>query len=120
MKTKITKNEKEATMITHAGKFHPDDVFSTAFLSKIITNPVVFRTTKQDIQSANAIIYDIGFGPFDHHGPNQKYYPDSSIKYCSFGLIWQKYGLNYLKQIKSANHELLFKKIEPKKKFLII
>lgn len=112
MNIKLTKNIEEATLITHAGKFHPDDVFSTVLLSKIVDNPVVCRTTNQDVKSDNAIIYDIGFGAFDHHGPNAKYRQESPIKYCSFGLLWQEYGHKYLKDIPSNNQDLLFKKID--------
>ena len=34
----ITNDIAEAKLITHAGTFHPDDVFSTAFLHKLFPN----------------------------------------------------------------------------------
>ena len=44
MPLKITKEIEKANLITHSSSFHPDDVFSTMFLSKIVENPVVCRT----------------------------------------------------------------------------
>ena len=80
---KITKEIKEANLITHSGTFHPDDVFSTMFMSRIIENPVVCRTNTPEEANQNAIIYDIGYGEFDHHGPNARMRNDE-LKYCSF------------------------------------
>ena len=118
MEIKITKNIKEANLVTHTGTFHPDDVFSTAFLSKIIENPILIRTGNAREVPTNAIVYDIGFGKFDHHGTNAKYRqePYQNIKYCSFGLLWEEYGLEYLKKLynDNINHEKLYKKIEEK------
>ncbi|MGN1337304.1 MAG: MYG1 family protein [Candidatus Coprovivens sp.] len=110
---KITKNIKEANLITHSGTFHPDDVFSTMFLSKIIKNPIVCRTNEPELASKDAIIYDIGYGKFDHHGPDAKWRTEK-IKYCSFGLLWKEYGNEYLNQIKTEDKEALFTGIEEK------
>ena len=113
MNIKITKNIKEANLITHSSTFHPDDVFSTVFLSKIIPNPVVCRVNNvPDDINKNALVYDIGFGEFDHHGPNAKWRNDK-IKYCSFGLLWEKFGKDYLKTI-TPDYETLWKTIDEK------
>jgi uncharacterized UPF0160 family protein len=98
---KITKNIEEANMITHTGSFHPDDVFSTAFLSKIIENPTVIRVANIDGEHPSKITYDIGFGKFDHHGTDARFRnePHEKIKYCSFGLLWETYSIDYLKKI---------------------
>lgn len=96
MNLKITKNKDEANLITHDGKFHPDDVFSTAFLSKYIENPCLYRIGVGPVENTNAIVYDVGFGRFDHHGPDAKRRPNSNLKYCSFGLLWTEYGKDYL------------------------
>ena len=96
MKLRITKNKDEANLITHNNKFHPDDVFSTVFLSKYIDNPVLFRINVGEVDAPNAIVYDVGFGKFDHHGIDAKYRPNSNLKYCSFGLLWSEYGKDYL------------------------
>ena len=113
MEIKITKNIEEANLITHDSKFHPDDVFSTVFLSKIIDNPCLYRTSIIP-EKTNAIIYDIGFGRFDHHGPNAKMRPESNLKYCSFGLLWEEYGREFLKKNKYDNIEEIFTAVEEK------
>ncbi|MDE5889290.1 MAG: MYG1 family protein [Bacilli bacterium] len=115
MTIKITKNINEANLITHDGKFHPDDVFSTMFLSKIVENPVVYRASVKDVpKEYNGIMYDIGFGKFDHHGPDARYREDSPIKYCSFGLLWEEYGHEYLKKINPIDENLLYNRIVEK------
>ena len=111
MELRITKKIEEANLITHSGTFHPDDVFSTMFLAKIIKNPCVCRTTKVEGNKSDAIIYDIGYTEFDHHGPDAKMRNDK-IKYCSFGLLWQKFGMDYLKLIECDDRQKLFNKID--------
>lgn len=112
MNLKITKNSSEANLITHDAKFHPDDVFSTMFLSKIIPNPVVFRASVRDVpKNDKAIIYDIGFGKFDHHGSDARYRKGSNIKYCSFGLLWEEYGYSYLDKIDTEDKDMLYQAI---------
>lgn len=114
MNIKITKNIKEANLITHDNKFHPDDVFSTVFLSKYIENPCLYRVGVGKVENApeGAIIYDVGFGKFDHHGPDAKKRPNTNLKYCSFGLLWNEFGLDYLKNNNYEYKEELFTAIE--------
>lgn len=112
MNLKITKNKEEANLITHDSKFHPDDVFSTVFLSKYIENPCLFRAPVGNVEASGAIIYDVGFGKFDHHGPDAKKRPNSNLKYCSFGLLWNEFGRDYLKKNKYEYTEELFSAID--------
>ncbi|MGN1371083.1 MAG: MYG1 family protein [Candidatus Coprovivens sp.] len=112
MKIKITKNKEEANLITHDGKFHPDDIFSTVLLSKIVEKPCLYRIGVGQVESEKAIIYDVGFGKFDHHGPNAKKRPNSNLKYCSFGLLWTEYGHKYLNKENYDYVEELYNAIE--------
>lgn len=120
MNLKITKNKEEANLITHDGKFHPDDVFSTVFLSKFIENPCLYRTGVGEVETTNAIVYDVGFGKFDHHGPDAKKRPNSNLKFCSFGLLWNEYGhafltkqnYEYTEELFNAIDEVLVKQID--------
>ena len=86
-----------ADLITHAGRFHADDVFATALLSIILDKDLTLSrvTALPEALSAKAIIYDIGCGELDHHqiGGNGKH--ASGIPYAAFGLIWRKYGYAY-------------------------
>lgn len=117
MSTKV-KNIK--TMITHAGVFHADDVYSTAFLYLCIekengktihdaiisithslshpdmadnTLPKVKRVYVVDdtIPADGVIVYDIGNGEFDHHQFYAKRRNDGT-KYAAFGLLFKEYG----------------------------
>lgn len=105
---KITKDINEATCVTHAGNFHGDDVFSTVFLEKYLGDITVIRLSSyQDDETKLA--YDIGYGKFDHHQAGYDKKRANGILYCGFGLLWQEYGLDYLKKIKVANPEETFK-----------
>ena len=114
MQIKITKNPEEANLITHNNKFHPDDVFSTVFLSKYIENPILYRIGVGEVNYPNAIVYDVGFGKFDHHGVDAKYRSNSKLKYCSFGLLWTEYGKDYLSKNNYEYVEELYSAIEEK------
>ena len=91
----------EVTLVTHAGTFHADDVFSTAFLKmyirhiggSIIDIRRVNTINEIDIDNSNddAIIYDIGYGDFDHHQENSPV-RENGIPYAAFGLLWRKFA----------------------------
>lgn len=110
---KITKNVNEANLITHSSKFHADDVFSTAFMSLIIDNPVVCRVNSvEENISPSAIVYDIGFGKFDHHQKEFDLKHDNGVKYASFGLLFKEFGLSYLNTIDSRYGEDVYLMLE--------
>nr|MBB1522542.1 MYG1 family protein [Clostridiales bacterium] len=90
----------EANCITHSGRFHVDDVISTIFLSKIIDSVILARVltiSNKDVK--DKIVYDIGLGEFDHHQKNRNGQRDNGIFYSSIGLLWKKFGKEYLKKI---------------------
>ena len=110
---KITKNISEANLITHSGKFHADDVFSTAFMSEVVSEPIVSRTNTigEDVRD-DVIVYDVGFGKFDHHQKEFDSRHDSGVKYASFGLLFKEYGLSYLEKIDSRYASVVYSMIE--------
>ena len=112
-KRKITKDPRKANLITHTGRFHPDDVFSTVLLSKLLKKPLIARVSSVENRNPNAIVYDIGLGIYDHHGKEAKM-RNEKIKYCSFGLLWNDFGRDYLKKVENENIEELFTIIEEK------
>lgn len=58
---KLTYELEEANCVTHSGRFHVDDVISTIFVSKIISEVVLLRTaTVKNKNMENKIVYDIG------------------------------------------------------------
>ncbi len=104
----LVKDINEANGITHNGTMHADEVFATAFLSLYFGNFKVARVSEvpKDI-STNTIIYDIGKGKFDHHQTDARI-RDNGIKYSSFGLLFEEYGLNYLKKLKLKNTKTIY------------
>ena len=74
-----------ANGFTHAGKFHADDVFATALLQ--IIRPDI-RITRGFVvpDDFDGIVYDIGFGMFDHHQEPREYRANG-IPYAAFGLL---------------------------------
>ncbi|MDE5539145.1 MAG: MYG1 family protein [Bacilli bacterium] len=103
----ITKDLTIAKYVTHAGNFHADDVFSTVFLEKLYNDITIIRL--KEYQDDNTkLAYDIGCGKFDHHQAGYDKIRPNGIHYCGFGLLWQEFGLEYLKKIKVSNPEDTF------------
>lgn len=96
----ITKNYDEANFVTHSGKFHADEVFSTILLEKIYGNINLIRLSEVEGYSVEEkIVYDIGGGKFDHHQQGGNGQRANGIKYAAFGLLWQEYGIRLLNNL---------------------
>lgn len=105
----LTNKIDEANCVTHSGCFHTDDIMSTIFLSKIIKDVVLIRLpSTENITLKNKIVYDIGFGEFDHHQKNRNGKRKNGIYYSSIGLLWKKFGKEYLKNLKISSIEKIF------------
>ncbi|MDD4849085.1 MAG: MYG1 family protein [Gemmiger sp.] len=75
---------------THGGKFHADDVFSTALLQLLRPDIQVTRGfTVPD--GFDGIVYDVGGGMFDHHTEPREARPNGT-PYAAFGLLWRVLG----------------------------
>ena len=95
--------------ITHAGRFHTDDVISTAFIKYFNPNIKIERVFEfESDESEDIIVYDIGFGDFDHHQDDRKV-DEEGNHYCAFGLLWEVYGRQYLQLYGFKNIEKAFK-----------
>ena len=98
----------EKTIATHNGKFHADDVFSIAALKNIFPAFKLVRTRDLELIGEADIVIDVGgeydpdTGRFDHHQRGGAGERENGIPYSSFGLIWQKYGL----EICQGNQEI--------------
>lgn len=58
---KLTDKLDESNCVTHSGRFHVDDVISTIFISKVISEVILLRTAKlKNKNLENKIVYDIG------------------------------------------------------------
>lgn len=95
----FTNSPQKATVITHSGVFHADDVFSCMLLKKLFNTIIVHRTSdyKEELSNPNAIVFDIGGGKFDHHQTVGSKKRNNGVRYSSFGLLWKEYGIQLLK-----------------------
>ena len=83
-----------ACAFTHGGKFHADDVFSSALLLYI--NPEIHITRGNKVpDDLEGIVFDIGRGPFDHHQKDSRI-RENGVPYAAFGLLWEVLGKEIL------------------------
>ena len=76
--------------ITHLGKFHADDVFSTAFL-KILNPKIQIERVAEVPDGFDGIAFDIGLGEFDHHQKDAEV-RENGVPFAAFGLLWRSFG----------------------------
>lgn len=82
--------EKNATAFTHGGKFHADDVFSSALL--LYLNPEITITRGNKVpEDFDGIVFDIGRGKYDHHQRDSRI-RENGVPYAAFGLLWDELG----------------------------
>lgn len=85
-------------VITHSSVFHADDVFGAAMCRLIDPKIEIIRTLDVDkvLEMAKnigkkALVFDIGFGKYDHHQVDKAVRSDGT-PYCGFGLLWRDFG----------------------------
>lgn len=86
--------EQVTKAFTHGGKFHADDVFSAALLQYLYPEIQIERGYEVP-DDYDGIVFDIGFGEFDHHQENKKV-RENGIAYAAFGLLWERFGASIL------------------------
>ena len=82
--------QKDACAFTHGGKFHADDVFSSALLLYINPEISISRGNKVP-DDFTGIVFDIGRGEFDHHQKDSRI-RENGVPYAAFGLLWEVLG----------------------------
>ena len=94
-----THKSQLATVCTHGGIFHADEVFATLIMDKLSTgNTYVIRAFKvPENLNPNAVVYDIGHGKYDHHQPGGNGCRENGVPYSSVGLIWRDFGMEVVK-----------------------
>lgn len=111
MSIKTTKNQEQANAVTHSGVFHADEVLATVILYKVLGDVTVLRTSKVTEElSDNVIVYDIGFGKFDHHQKGGNGARENGVPYAACGLIWKEYGYKLVGN--TVNPELVWNLID--------
>lgn len=93
---------KKLTVVTHNGKFHPDELLACAVLSiwaeKTGCKLQITRTRDQNLIDSADIVVDVGmvYDPeqkrFDHHQKGGAGVRPNGVPYASFGLVWKHYG----------------------------
>lgn len=90
---------------THNGSFHADETMACAIISYLYENSQVIRSRDLDeLEKADLIIDVSGINDsrhFDHHSPAFNLSRDNGIRYATAGLMWEKFGLEFLKKIVS-------------------
>lgn len=103
-------------LLTHDGDFHADEVLATAVLSSLWPEAERVRTRDRATVLAacadsTTLVYDIGgyydlaMRNFDHHqadGPTRV----DGTPFSAFGLVWQTYGIDWLRQLGVDEHLL--------------
>ncbi len=98
MKRETTGRHREIPdqAFTHGGKFHADDVFSTALL-RLLRPGLRVRRGFRVPEGFDGLVYDIGGGRFDHHQSGAPV-RENGAPYAAFGLLWRVYGPMVLAQ----------------------
>jgi uncharacterized UPF0160 family protein len=108
--------KEKATIVTHNGDFHSDEIMGVAILLLALqakAETKVIRTRDENLISQADIVLDVGgiYDPdqnrFDHHQAGGAGIRENSIPYASCGLVWKKYGSQLC-----DNNELIAKKVE--------
>lgn len=82
--------KQDAKAFTHSGKFHADDVFSSALL--LYLNPQITITRGNQVpEGYDGIVFDIGRGRYDHHQRDSRV-RENGVPYAAFGLLWEELG----------------------------
>lgn len=92
--------------LTHGGKFHADDVFSSALL-KFFNPQIQIVRSFQVPEDFKGIVYDIGFGEFDHHQQNAEV-RENGVAYAAFGLLWRAFGKKLLGEEEAVKFDKSF------------
>lgn len=91
---------------THGGKFHADDVFSAALLTYL--NPdVKIERGFQVPENYSGIVFDIGYGEFDHHQIDSRV-RENGIPYAAFGLLWETFGIEIMEEEDAQKFDFSF------------
>lgn len=105
----VRNNMFEATCFTHAGTFHADEVMATAIIAELSSDKSINVDRTVDMDSvyppANSIVYDIGFGPYDHHQKGGNGHRENGIPYAACGLIWRDFGMRLCCRVELRNEK---------------
>ncbi len=100
-------------LVTHSGGFHADELLSSVVLTRLYPQARLLRSRDKAWISpaADRIVYDVGRDYdadrmiFDHH-QNPAPLREDGRPFSSFGLIWRRFGLDYLRALGVPDRDL--------------
>ncbi len=92
---------------THDGSFHADETIACAILTYIFENSSIIRSRDCDeLERADIVIDVSGLNDekhFDHHSKNFTKTRLNGISYATAGLMWDKFGRDFLAKVCKQN-----------------
>ncbi len=98
--------KEDAAAFTHGGKFHADDVFSSALLLHFNPCLTILRGNRVP-EEFDGIVFDIGRGEYDHHQKDSRI-RENGVPYAAFGLLWEALGTELLSPEMAARFDEKF------------
>ena len=90
---------------THDGSFHADETLACAILTYLYENSNIIRSRDLDVLEKADIIIDVSgkndHKHFDHHSNDFKDCRSNGIRFATAGIMWYKFGLEFLKKLDS-------------------
>ena len=88
---------------THDGTFHADETTACAIITYLYENSNIIRSRDPDeLEKADIIIDVSGINDdrhYDHHCKDFKDSRKNGIRYATAGLMWKKYGIEFLRKV---------------------
>ena len=102
-------SEEKIKIAVHGGNFHADDCMAFGIIDTVYPNNELVRTRDPEALKQCRLRIDVGGQyngetDFDHHQRefNEKRPDNDQIKYASAGLIWKRFGKEYIR-LKTKN-----------------
>lgn len=94
---------------THDGTFHADETTACAIISYIYENCRIIRSRDPRILEGADLIIDVsGINDarhYDHHSPAFTQVRPNGVRYATAGLMWQKFGQEFLRKLAKQEYE---------------
>lgn len=88
---------------THNGTFHADETTACAILTYLFDNCTIIRSRDEEQLEKADIVIDVSNKNddkhYDHHSKDFTLCRDNGVKYATAGLMWKKFGIDYLKAV---------------------
>lgn len=110
---RLTKETATANLFTHNGVFHADDLFGAVIAAKALGLEEVAICRTREIPEnlgEDIIVFDVGFGKFDHHQRGGNGARENGVPYAASGLLWKEFGPQIVSE--TCNPEFVWQLID--------